>query len=172
MLPALLPSSEPTMVPPPARFRPATNVKWARFGPRPHLASAPSSEAARAGLRFEEKAQRWLVASLVSTSYLPSPWIEFEDNSGRRICSPDGLLLNPQFSVVVEIKIRHMPEAYHQLRKVYQPVVERLRDKPCCVVELVGSFDPAMPFPEKVRHLDGLNFEQPFSDIGVLIWNG
>lgn len=158
-------------VPPPPKFRGAENVVWARLGPPRPTTSAPrraaSSQAARVGLRYEDRIQQWLVAELGS-SYLPSPWIEYEDRKGRGRCQPDGLLITPSSVVVFEIKIRHMPEAWWQLRKLYEPVVTALYKRPIKLIEVVSSFDPAMPFPEPIEMIEDLVGETP-QGIGVLI---
>ena len=84
-------------------------------------------------------------------------------------------MLLPDRTVIFEIKRQHMPEAWWQLRKHYQPVMERYREQPVQVCEIVKDFDLQMPFPESDIHCfgnDELNafLERNPAQFGVWWW--
>lgn len=129
--------------------------------------------AQKAGLRYEAKAQLWLSEQL-GRAYQAAPYLHFEDNSGPRTLIPDGLFFDTGGTALVfEIKSQHMPEAWWQLRHLYEPVVRELgfiRRVSC--VEVTKSFDPSMGFPEEVllrRDLSKL-LELPPEPFKVLLW--
>jgi hypothetical protein len=89
----------------------------------------------------------------------------------RRSFVPDGLYLNDGEAIVFEIKISHMPDAWWQLRRLYQPVVERLSYvHSVSVIEVVRSFDPSQAFPEEVKVIRGLDGLVSSSNFRVLLW--
>jgi hypothetical protein len=87
---------------------------------------------------------------------------------------PDGLYFNiGGFATIFEIKSQHMPEAWWQLRKLYEPVVRQLPfvNGTSCV-EVTRSYDPSMGFPEPVlvvHDFDSL-MAAPAAPLKVLIW--
>jgi hypothetical protein len=164
MLPSLLtpPSDAPVDVPPPPGFRAAEGVRSARLETKiVDLPPRGASFAQRSGLRYEAKVHAALAAALGEAFY-KNPWMSFEDSSGWRRCRPDGLAVCDSFAgrglvIIFEIKIRHMPEAWWQLRRLYEPVVEQaFPRREIRVVEIVRSFDPSMPFPERPTILSTL----------------
>lgn len=98
-------------------------------------------------MRFEEQVQRELI--LAFPDYQPNPHIVYWTAKGPRNAFPDGLLTLNDRTVIVEIKRQHMPEAWWQLRRHYQLVLEQYRIQPVQVLEIVKSFDSQMPFPEE-----------------------
>jgi hypothetical protein len=159
--------------PPPPRFRAAVGVKWAEFGYAPVAEKPPVGLAQKAGVRYEKKAIDYL-RSEWAPAFHANRWIQFGDVSGIRWCRPDVLWLpsDSDLCVICEIKIQHMPEAFWQLQHLYLPVVKVLFPKKrYLLLELVGSYDPAMNFPphsllnslKEVRYL-------PADMIGVLPW--
>jgi hypothetical protein len=95
------------------------------------------------------------LSAAFSNEYWPEPRISFIDDSGARNCYPDGLLIINPFVFVLEIKIQHMPEAWWQLRRLYLPLL-RQQFPVVGGIEIVKSYDPAMPFPEPVNFVDDL----------------
>jgi len=163
----------PPMVPP-RRFRPLCgaprNVSW---GPWSFKGSRGLSSAQQSGLRYEAKAQSYLATEL-GYAYHPNPTLRFEDDSGARFLVPDGLYFDSVGSAVVfEVKSQHMPEAWWQLRQLYEPVVRALNfvNRVACV-EVVKSFDPGMGFPEPVQSYRDLQvlLAAPAPGFKVLIW--
>jgi len=163
-------------VPPPPYFTPATGVIRASFSQLDHFAGkTPLSrkkalQSFQSGLRYERKVKQYL------TGFFPDiilgPWLLFDCGSGRRYCQPDALLLGDRGVAILEVKLRHMPEAYWQLRHLYEPVVRVIYPKlPVCVVEICRSYDPATPFPEEVRVIKSLGDVWELDDkMGVLVW--
>jgi hypothetical protein len=52
--------------------------------------------------------------------------------------------------VIFEIKIAHMPEAWWQLKRLYEPVLRawpRVTGIPIRCCEVVQAYDPHVPFP-------------------------
>lgn len=81
-------------------------------------------------------------------------WLEFEDENGRGLCSPD--LVLPDLRIVVEAKRTYTLEADAQLSLLYAPVLERLWPGPWRLIvacqhwageekPLLGSFLDAKP---------------------------
>jgi hypothetical protein len=60
----------------------------------------------------------------ISSPILSSLWLEYEDEQGKRLASPD--LVVPAHCLVVECKRTYTPEADAQLALVYGPLLERL----------------------------------------------
>src|ERR1043165_6993784 len=182
MLPQLTPNlcADTVSAPPPPRYRPLNGeprlVSW-----RPSSASGSVglTEAQKAGLRYEAKVQDYLCAAL-GTSYYPAPYLHFldgtvlENGGAYRTLVPDGLFFAPEKLVYIfEFKSQHMPEAWYQLRKLYEPVVKRLDVDPrTSVIEVVRSYDPAMGFPEPVILCSSLDeaLDSPLHSFKVLRW--
>jgi hypothetical protein len=165
-------SNVAVQVPPPPRFRPLqgipTGVTLAKLGDFPD----GGTTAQRAGMRYERKVHEYL--GRVLDNYRPSQAFRFFDaGRGVRFCVPDGVVLNPSRTFIFEFKFQHMPEAWWQLRQLYEPVLRSFnRDAETYVVEVCRSFDPAVPFPEPVRLVDDLMeyINRPFKEFAVLRW--
>lgn len=183
LVPSLSPLSDEAIrsdfvaVPPPLHFRPL------RGTPRqvnlnsmstPYVALRGDTAAKEAGLRYEAKVQRKLQEQFAT--YLPTPQLEFFDDGGWRVIRPDGVLTLLDRVVAFEIKIQHMPEAWWQLTKLYAPVLSIGCKRPCQVVEVVRSFDPAMPFQGPVEVIspellkEWITRRDTISRFGVLLW--
>lgn len=164
-------------VPPPPRFRaPCGPIRDARirFG-NGYQRLRGSTAARESGLRYESQVQDELFDNL--DHYHKSPEIFFSDDSGQRVCIPDGLFLHHDHVVVVEIKSQHMPEAWWQLKRLYEPVVRAaIFERPIHLLEVVKSYDPATPFPCIVRLVPSSAYglksymEAPFKEFGVFQW--
>ena len=167
----------PVAVPPPPGFRPLRGaVKVMSLDPMqrrlPHVAD---TAAKLNGLRYEWTVEDYLIdlSHALDCRALIQPTIKFTDFGSVRICRPDAILELNGKTVVVEIKIQHMPEAWWQLRKLYQPVLESMNafGKIYCL-EIVKSYDAAMPFPEPVELIDSIisYMRQPTEKFAVHVW--
>lgn len=167
------PAGPEVKVPPPLNFRPLRgHVHSVDVATNNYVRLRGDTAAKEAGLRYEAKIQERL--SALFKSYLPSPKVSFYDANGFRYCIPDGLILASDRNVIFEIKSQHMPEAYWQLRHLYAPILHRWNCMPTQVIEVVRSYDPAMPFPEAVVLIDDLESAitdtQLLSSFGVVVW--
>lgn len=163
-------------VPPPPRFRPVVGkIKNAYYRDGSVVEPARGfTEAQKAGLRYEAKAQLML-REVLGPRYSVAPHVHFEDESGWRTCVPDGVYVPVDGPVFVfEIKSQHMPEAWWQLRRLYQPVLEARRPRRQIVpIEVTRSYDPSQPFPEEcevIRDLSDFVLRTRFDHLGVLVW--
>lgn len=179
MIPQFLQPLKAIDVPPPPGFEPAVAVEWAKHATNVQsLPTRGQTFSQRAGNRFEAQVQSALEKDF-GPHYHNNPWFAFKDASGGRRCRPDGLILcapklELPLALILEIKIRHMPDAWWQLRRLYGPVVQVAYPRQTVrLVEIVKEYDCAMPFPEQPRFIDSLDEalkEEPFEEIGVLIW--
>lgn len=163
-------------VPPPPHFRPLSGTpRHVSFKPTIREPSKGLTSAQRSGLRYEAKAQIWLQDRL-GIAYHVAPYLHFRDGPTMeaRTCIPDGIYFGVDGSAIVfEIKSQHCPEAWWQLRRLYQPVLKELgRVRHVAVVEVTRSLDPMMPFPEPIHQIASLVewVQGPPDTFGVLVW--
>lgn len=153
-------------------------VLWAKFSTQPEFAKR---QRRRSGARLRGKQYEAKVGAALAAEYaerlLLAPWIEFQDESGKHWCQPDGLLLNVQSGIItiIEIKYQHTPDAWLQLRRLYQPIVDFLFSTPdrlwsTSIVEIVKWYDPQVAFPEPIRMTPILHHAHP-KMFNVHIWN-
>lgn len=152
-------------------------VEWAafmrsppRFGGRKNR----QSRAQRAGVAYERKAQDWL-EELYPDTYVRSPWIAFrlKGEPMMRYCQPDGVVIDIVESklTIIEIKLRHMPEAYQQITGIYEPVLRKiLPEFRVRRVELVQWYDPHTYFPTRVQMISDISLAA-HGAFCVHIWN-
>lgn len=160
-------------VPPPLRFRapsgPIRNVSI-DFIPRlPSLPSLGETVAQRNGIRYEGGVQNFLHKK--SRTYWSHPSIRYVDDRGSHLAIPDGIFFIPKAIIVVEIKIRHMPEAWWQLKRLYEPVL-RMRYPRVHCLEVVREYDCSMPFPCVVELIEDLDscLNNPGNGFMVFQW--
>lgn len=169
-------------------FRPAGTVLSAQY-----LSSAPkfpkpgtTSRAQRLGKRYEAKVYKELKSLESSKNFSPDiilygPWISFLSSSGSvRSCQPDVLIFEDHLKIctVCEIKYSHTIDAYHQLRRLYLPVMQKLHPTyEFRLIELTKSYDGAVKFPEEIAmfsmdFVSGyMKMLQDFSSkIGIIQW--
>lgn len=163
----------PVLVPAPPKFRaPLGEIRDVRIeetSPEDYAAQQGTSAAQRAGLAYESRIQRTLIREL-GPLYRPAPSVYFSDDRGRRCCIPDGLVIRDMACVVIEIKSQHMPEAWWQLRKLYEPVLRKVYPV-VALLEICKSYDPHMPFPETPLLLDGITKDRlGDGEFGVYPW--
>ena len=150
--------TSPVPVPPPPHFRPLVGEpRGVQISSRRVSPAHGSSLAQKAGLRYEAKVHAELLEQF-GDRYVQAVPFFFVDNTGRRGCIPDGLLkVSPSRTAIIEIKSQHMPDAWWQLRKLYEPVLRAAgSEREFVLVEICRSFDPATPFPERFDLLDSL----------------
>ena len=162
------------------RFLPATNVRWAKILAHqpPFIRRKKSKGRFAVGVRYETKAQEALelaALGLRGLQYLRSPWIEFQDDNGRRWCQADAILLNhdQRALIIYEIKYRHCAEAWWQLTHLYEPVVKALFPAypVVCRMEVVHWFDPAVEFPEAFDRTESPLLIPKRNRVAVCIFN-
>lgn len=135
----------------------------------------PRNAARKNGVKYERTAQEYLLGAFRG-QYLPSPWLAFRlrDEAHTRFCQPDGLVFDwtRHAILVVEIKYRHTPEAWHQVTQLYLPVLRHLFRNcqfqfRCC--EVVRWYDPATYFPAPFAMVSDPALT-PLNKFGVFIW--
>lgn len=171
--------------PPPSSFREVGSIEWARLSREGPLAvrAARASEAATAaqaaGMRYEQRAHGYLLETFkpipgVSTPlYAPAMWIRFCTDGRLGWCQPDGLLIDLDRSLItiIEIKLRHTPNAWWALRRLYEPLIRFLFGTSWryAVCEVCRWYSPG-PWPEPIRMCP-----QPsnlgVNEFGVHIWH-
>lgn len=124
----------------------------------------PRQQAKKAGISFEKK-----VCAQLSLTY-PERFIsqicfKFVDSSiwnpGRsQTCYVDGLLFSADWKSVtlIEIKLRHSADAFHQLWNFYRPIVQKAW--PCLQVnclEICRWYDPAVKLPKPVAFVEAVH---------------
>lgn len=164
--------------PPPPRFTPALNIKWADFAPQaPHFKPKRKATGRRLqGIKYEAAVQQHM-QRIFPYGYMPSPWLRFETHEGMKFCQADGILveLSAGIITIIEVKYQHTTDAWWQLRRLYQPVLEHIfagTDWQFRVVEIVKWYDPAVQWPEQIQRVEDLEqaFKLPADTTGVHIW--
>lgn len=151
-------------------------VAWAGIlAQPPHFGARKnhSSPAQKLGIRYERRAQEHLL-SLYPDNYVPSPWIAFrlKGEPMLRFCQPDGFIVDiPDKRItIVEIKLRHMVEAYTQIVGIYDPVLRNIFPGwDVRHVEMTRWYDPHTAFPVPVQLLSCIDLA-PNGRFGVHIW--
>lgn len=158
---------------------------WAQFAPEPPFASSSLrvTGAKRQGLNYEKRAQAYVEMQLAQKrisnpdlEYMKSPWLCFKalGNNGRTsYCQPDGLILDlaERHCVIVEIKLQHTAEAYWQVRKLYQPVLQVIYPTfTFSALEIVKWLDPHIKFPEAFKFAEDIWYNDQVK-FGVHIFN-
>lgn len=167
-------AGSPVQVPPPPGFRfvkePVLRAEW-RFE-TDVLFPPGMTSAQKAGLRYEKKIILELVDMLQKLIHV-APTIEYEDAAGLGYAIPDAVISDNHGICVVEIKYQHMPDAWWQLRKKYEPLVRHIHpDKKIHLVEICRSLDCAMPFPEPLKVVESIAElrDMESGSLGVLQW--
>ncbi len=155
-------------------FKAAHSPSNARFCQEPPYAGSRARVGRRAeGVRYEKRVHKHL-HKMYPGRYLEGPWIQFYDPD-MRVCQPDGLIIDVQKGIIilVEVKLRHCPEAYYQLRRLYKPVLHSMFPPSlwqirCC--EVVRWYDPTVKWPEGHILRENVH-DTPRDTIGVHIYN-
>lgn len=128
----------------------------AQFGQLPRQL-APTSAAAKKGLRFEAKVHGFLQQTYADRFIrsLPFGFSPYAGKPGRAI--PDGLLFSGDWRsvCVVEIKLRHTADAWHQLNQFYLPIVRRAwAGIRVSGLEVCAYYDPGQKLPQEVAFVN------------------
>lgn len=109
----------------------------------------------KAGIAYERKVQG-LLAQVYGDLYVPSPWFTYRLRGPRTRraswCQPDGLLFEPgrQRITCIEVKLRHTPDAWHQLFEQYIPLLRfAFTAWKVAGCEVVRWYDPAISCPQR-----------------------
>ena len=181
--PSQLQVSKPQKRGPPLGFEEAYDVtSVCEVGEQPvtpgGFRKSAASAAIAEGLRYEVKAQEHLGKLFLSLgNFQAGIALRFTNAAGKsRNCIPDAVVSSPSapFPLIIEIKLRHTELAWFQLRKLYQPVVEKYFNKPCIVMEVCKQFDPSTTFPEEpLLVTDPVEFFlSGASAFGIYVWKG
>lgn len=175
----------PSPPPPPRRFIAAAGVRSAHFLPgKPQFITRRKSRGRFAvGQRYEREVQERLALFALGQPELEhrdGPWLAFQDESGRRWCQPDALLVDAaaRMCVVCEVKYQHTSDAWWQLKHLYRPVLGAAMPDivDWRLLEIVHWYDPSTVFPEQVTLVPTLDQicsrgSRPGEGISVLIFN-
>jgi hypothetical protein len=165
------------ILPPPARFRPARGVEWARFSDNAPTFKRKGRVTGRRlqGVKYEIAAQAMVNRKF--KLYIENPWLIFYSEGGLHYCRPDGLLFDFKLGVIiiVEMKYQHTTDAWWQVRKLYEPVLRRMFPETLWTfhfLELVKWFDSAVKWPEQIRMIENIEdtFHISHEQTGVHIW--
>lgn len=138
------------------------------------------SGAKGAGLRYEERAQKLIEASLARENliYVPSPWFKYRRHSApdrENFAQPDGICPDVSRGIIylIEIKIKHTIDSYFQLLDRYVPLLERYFNYPeklwkIAPIEVVRWYDPAIAYPCQVTMIQELHRAEP-KDLSVYV---
>lgn len=128
------------------------------------------SAAQKKGLVFEDRVKKGL--GKIFPEIELGPWWAYWDNS-QRICQTDAVLFVGTLTVIFEIKQQHSVDAWWQLRHLYRPVLDAYRPgRTINLVEICGTFDPSVSFPEPIEKIDNLEswVVRPQECFGVFKW--
>jgi len=141
--------------------------------PPAFLASRKVRGARLAGLAYERRAQEYLEKRFEGF-YVRSPWLVYLLGMDQKVrwCQPDGLVFNFQnlTITIVEIKLKHTSEAYHQVKNLYAPILKAIFPRwQLRAVEMVKWYDGTEYFPAEYTMIDDLGLP-PRNGFGVHIW--
>lgn len=166
----------------PKQFRSGEGVRSAwpsekgPFGRTPKKLSG--TQAQKAGKRYERKVLKHLGKSF-GLGFIPQPWFRYLDSNGKfRWCQPDAIYISEAFSAIFEIKIRLVPEAWWQLRKLYYPIVRSAYKISNLGVFLICKHvDPETSFPESYKSIEVSQFNLKdslkgwdYTKLGLVQW--
>lgn len=122
----------------------------------PMKRATASTPAAQNGLRYERKVIDAL-RRRADTRLVPGPTFRFAELRGRAgKIIPDALLFSSDWAsvAVIEIKLRHSGDPWHQLYAVYIPIVRKaLRSFNVVPLEICCFYDPFIKLPRPVSFL-------------------
>lgn len=131
----------------------------------------------RAGQVYEWKAQEYFCQRY--DCYLRSPWLVFRSRTSPQLqwCQPDGLLFVPERRTIIicEIKLKHTPDAYWQVKNLYEPVLRAIfkgRSWSFRALEIVKWYDPLSYFPVDPQLVQDPLLTPRGEGMGVHIWAG
>lgn len=161
--------------PPPSRFKGCGEVERVRplAGVPPFALGKRRAKGAKAaGLRYEKRVRQELEAQFGPAASFRY-WLEFYQKGTykRGLCELDALIqLRDGVLCIIEAKIKHTSDAWWQLRKLYQPLIQTLYpEHRVLVCEVCKFLDPAVPFPEPIVMVTSPD-ELDCDGFGVCMW--
>lgn len=137
----------------PANFKPVETLFQVWKADKPFDDRGGKSAAHKAGLAYEKKAIDFLQLELADLpgKFVRSPWYRFVESAttAARYCGPDCIYIGEAEVICFEMKIRHVTQAWWQLRRLYQPVLFGFYRKPVRVCEVTKSYDVGVAWPER-----------------------
>ena len=113
-----------------------------------------NSQAKKLGIRFEKQVSNAL-SSLYHDRWVPQFSFRFNGNQRAIV---DGLLFDEKFraAIIVEIKLRHTGDAFHQVWNFYKPIVDRAFRGAVVLsaLEICRYYDPSVKLPKPVSFVD------------------
>lgn len=147
-----------------------STAMWQRTPPK----ASGRTWAQKAGLRYERKALLHLASQHPNfIDHLPFVYISEGD---RKTAIPDGICFAKDLDhlTIIEIKLKHTDEAWHQLNLLYLPVVQRaFPSHKIKLLEVVRWYEPTTELPGKTLQVidAGMHFESSDFDYGIYIWS-
>jgi len=137
-----------------------SELLYARPSPFTHLPHfRPRKPGPKAGLAYEAKILQ-AISSSYKSSFLSHLCFTFDEGKGKKCAIPDGLLFSHDWKecCIIEVKIRHTADAYHQLNDFYVPIVHRAFGSALRVfgLEICRYYDPLVKLPRPPAHLISL----------------
>lgn len=131
--------------------------------------------AQKAGIRYEQKVFSHLIDELpLKITFHPA----FRFNNGKKYdeyAIPDALHFAADGTInIIEIKLTHTADAWHQLNKFYLPIIQKVYpEKKINCIEICRSYDSTIKLPSSTTIIDVLSVfcasYQP--SYGVYIWS-
>ena len=140
-----------------------------RTNPRP--LPKVTTAAQRAGVAYEKKVFVALknLASYLGATVEHNPWFAFVDNNGPGLAVPDVVFTFDTVTIVIEVKLKYIPEARNKLTKLYMPLVMNETSS----FNVKGLVICKFLTPNALPTIDTLGDTLTFKNgIPVLPWNG
>lgn len=162
-------------------FKPAGVVTGATFLSSPPLfTSTPvhHTKAQKLGLRYEKRVQGYLqklVAGRNDVSVLFGPWVLYHNRSNgptaANFCQPDMVIIEGSKVTIVECKLQHTNDSWHQLRLLYEPVLKKIYGSSCkiALVEICKWYDPHTYYAESFYYCENI-LEAEVGKLGMHIY--
>lgn len=118
--------------------------------------SRPRKQSKKLGISYEKKVSAQL-SQIYGDLFLPQICFQFEDSSRLNLgksqsCYIDGILFSRDWksAILVEIKLRHSADAFHQLWNFYRPIVQKaFPSLEIGCLEICRWYDPSIVLPKK-----------------------
>ncbi len=144
---------------------------------KPKASHAKKSYAQQLGLRYERRALVHLSAELERTvSWHPAFRFRAEGKQFDQFAIPDAIYLSSSNVLTIfEIKLKHTADAWHQLKKLYLPIVSKVYPDVVGInlCEICSTYDRGIRLPQTtiVETLTAFT-SAPTEFFGVYLWSG
>lgn len=143
---------------------------------KPKASHAKRSVAQQLGLRYERRALVHLAGELERpVTFHPAFRFRSEGKYFDQFAIPDALYLSSSNVLTIfEIKLKHTSDAWHQLKKLYLPIVAKVYpEAKINLCEICSSYDRSVQIP-KATIIDNLAefTSTPTDYFGVYLWSG